>query len=115
AFWRGLSTPFIMSLIVIGVGTLIYVTRDKWAKIYQLIPGSRSVNNIYNKGVSVMGTFPHKLTNTYMSSSLKHYMTYIIFVIVIGTSTIMFLTNCFFINFSHLYFIYIMMLFCYVV
>src|SRR5690625_212755 len=102
AFWHGLSTPFIMTLIVIGLGTLIYVTRDKWAKIYQLIPGTRSVNNIYNKGVSGMDTFPHKLTNTYMSGSLKHYMTYIILAIVIGTSTIMFLTNGFSINFSDL-------------
>src|SRR5699024_12389475 len=59
-------------------------------------------NNIYNKVISRMYTFPHKLTNIYMSVSLKHYMTYIILAIVIGTSTIMFLTNGFSINFSDL-------------
>src|SRR5690625_4059117 len=102
AFWHGFSTPFIMSLIVVGIGVLLYITKDKWVKIYELLPGNRSVNNIYNKTISELDSFSNKVTNTYMTGSLRHYMIYIIFSILVGTFTVMFITNGFNVSFSDL-------------
>src|SRR5699024_2676997 len=43
SFWHGFNTPFIMSLIVVGAGMLLYVTRTRWQPVYKTIPGQLSV------------------------------------------------------------------------
>src|SRR5690625_5411847 len=45
-FWHGMSTPFIMSLVVVGLGSLLYVFKSKWHKVYRLFPGPFSFNCI---------------------------------------------------------------------
>src|SRR5699024_8045967 len=41
-FWHGFSTPFVMSLTVVGLGTLLLLRRKRWEQIYQRLPGKWS-------------------------------------------------------------------------
>lgn len=80
SFWHGLNKPFIMSLIVIIVGTVLFLTMRSWYRIYDLVPGSLSFNNLYNATIESLDRTPRKITNYYMRGSLRNYM-----LIVLGT------------------------------
>lgn len=102
AFWHGFTTPLIMSLIVVGAGILLYLTREKWSFVYKTLPGKLSATKVYDWIVKKFDTASDKITNTYMTGSLRHYMSYIILSLVIGTFAVMFLTGGFTIDFSDL-------------
>src|SRR5699024_1962015 len=38
-FWHGFNTPFIMSLVVVIIGAALFMTREKWMKVYNILPG----------------------------------------------------------------------------
>src|SRR5690606_29156933 len=77
-FWHGLNTPFIMSLIVVGMGLVLYGTRSAWTKIYQVIPGKLSFNRVYDRIIEQIDRRSARITNTYMNGSLKTYISFII-------------------------------------
>src|SRR5699024_9962984 len=102
SFWHGFNTPFIMSLIVVGAGMLLYVTRTRWQPVYKTIPGQLSVNKLYNGVVKGLDSFSEKMTKTYMTGSLRHYVSYITGTILVVTLGIMLYTHGFTVDFSAL-------------
>lgn len=101
-FWHGFKTPLKMSLIVVGVGTLLFLTRKNWSKVYSAIPGKLSLNKVYDKMVQKIDDYSTGITNSYMTGSLKLYMSIILGVIVFITFIVMYSTNGFNINFDDL-------------
>ncbi|SDK52705.1 Na+/H+ antiporter subunit A [Sediminibacillus albus] len=89
AFWHGLSPAFFMSLTVVALGTLLFVFRERWWKIYQTIPGSLSFNKVYNRLLSGLDVYSANLTNSYMNGSLRRYTALIISTIFLVTTTVM--------------------------
>ena len=102
-FWHGLSsTPFIMSMAVVGVGTLLYLTRKRWMGVYNVLPGRASFNKVYDYLVDRVDAYSTRITNTYMTGSLRTYMSIIIGALFIVTFAYMFITGGFTISFDNL-------------
>lgn len=99
-FWHGFSTPFVMSLTVVGLGTLLLLTRKRWEKIYKWLPGKWSFNRVYDKLIANMDQHSKTITNTYMTGSLRNYMALIIGTMAIVTFTFMWMTDGFTIRFN---------------
>ncbi|WP_068674393.1 Na+/H+ antiporter subunit A [Oceanobacillus sp. Castelsardo] len=97
-FWHGFITPFIMSLIVIAVGAILYLTRTKWNKIYTILPGRLSFNRVYDAIVEKLDTYSKRLTNSYMTGSVRTYMLLILGTTIVITAVYMYITNGFIIN-----------------
>lgn len=76
-FWHGFTTAFMMSLAVIMIGTLLYVTREKWKSIYQVIPGKIDFNRLYDQTFHTLYRFSTFTTEKQMTGSLRSYMLYI--------------------------------------
>src|SRR5690625_1185355 len=68
-FWHGFSTPFVMSLIVVGLGALLYATKPKWEQMYDVLPGKASFNRVYDWFVERLYDYPVKINNTQMTRS----------------------------------------------
>ncbi|HZG71835.1 MAG TPA: Na+/H+ antiporter subunit A [Chondromyces sp.] len=81
--WHGFSPELFMTLGVIVVGIVLYLTLSKWDKLYRLFPQKVTLNNLYDHGIvsSERGAF--KLTSTYMNGSIRTYLIYI-FIFFIG-------------------------------
>ncbi|ASN05160.1 Na+/H+ antiporter subunit A [Virgibacillus necropolis] len=93
-YWHGWNYPaFIMSLIVVGVGTLLFLTRKKWRKVYSFLPGRMSLNKIYDISVSKLDVYANNVTGFYMNGSLRLYVAIIFSTTAIVTLTIMALTG----------------------
>ncbi|GAA0482987.1 Na+/H+ antiporter subunit A [Salinibacillus aidingensis] len=98
-FWHGFSPAFIMSLIIVGVGTILAVTRKKWSTVYNIFP-RKGFNELYNFIVDSIESGSKKITNTYMTGSLRHYMAYILGTIFVISFIIMLMSDGFAIDFS---------------
>ncbi|WP_070120743.1 Na+/H+ antiporter subunit A [Bacillus marinisedimentorum] len=78
AFWHGFNTPLYMSLTVLALGTLLYLSREKWAPLYNALPGRWSASKVYDSLLGGLFTGSRKLTGTYMTGSLYLYMAIIL-------------------------------------
>ena len=94
-YWHGLSTPFLMSLTVVGIGTVLYTTMNKWTGIYTVFPGEFSFNKVYDWILRKTDSVSEKVTKFYMTGSLRTYMAIILVSMFVVTFVIMYLTNGF--------------------
>ncbi|MGM8364652.1 Na+/H+ antiporter subunit A [Virgibacillus sp. W0181] len=102
-FWHGIDSPaLLMSLAVVGIGTILVATRLKWQRVYTVIPGKRSMNNVYDQMMKKLDSYSEQFTNFYMTGSLRTYMAIIISTIVVVTFTFMYITDGFSIQFNNL-------------
>lgn len=101
-FWHGFTPAFIMSLIVVGIGTILYVTRERWANVYRVLPGKLSLNRAYDRSIHALDTYSNKITNGYMNGSVRTYMILILLSMVLISFGFMYQTDGFAIDFSDL-------------
>src|SRR5690625_2008297 len=101
-FWHGFNTPLIMSLIVVGVGTLLFMTMRSWIRIYDAIPGTLSFNNVYDYTVNSIDRSSRKITDFYMRGSLRIYMLIILGTTFVVTFGFLYATDGFVIKFNDL-------------
>lgn len=94
-FWHGMSTPFIMSLVVVGLGSLLYVFKSKWDKVYRLFPGTFSFNRIYDWIVKKLYEYPYTINRLHMTGSVRNYMAIILGTLSIITFAFMWITGGF--------------------
>lgn len=102
SFWHGFNTPFIMSLMVVITGIILFLTMRNWKPIYNYIPGKLSINKVYDFSVRSLDDVSRNITNFYMRGSLRLYM-----LIILGTTFVisfifLFITDGFIIDFSDL-------------
>ncbi|WP_270179361.1 Na+/H+ antiporter subunit A [Alkalihalobacillus sp. CinArs1] len=78
-FWHGINnTALYMSLAVLVFGTILYLTRTKWEKVYDILPGKMSAAKVFDAFMNGLETGSKKVTNRYMTGSLRHYLVYIL-------------------------------------
>ncbi|MFC3039131.1 Na+/H+ antiporter subunit A [Virgibacillus xinjiangensis] len=95
-FWHGLNyPPMIMSLVVVGAGAALYLTKSKWSSVYQVLPGTLSFNRVYDYIMEKIDIFSTKVTTAYMTGSLKTYMAIILAATLVVTMAFMFITDGF--------------------
>jgi multicomponent Na+:H+ antiporter subunit A len=101
-FWHGVNTPLLMSLIVVIVGTLLFFTFKRWRPLYNRIPGKFSSDRWYQALINGLLDGSRKITNLYMTGSLRLYLSIILVFMVGATSVFMYLTDGFKISFDDL-------------
>ncbi|KGP73122.1 Na+/H+ antiporter subunit A [Pontibacillus yanchengensis] len=92
-FWHGFVPPLYMSLAVVALGTLLVITRKRWNSIYNVVPGTLTFNRVYDWLVDRTELFSSKITKTYMTGSLKLYVQLILIAIILGTISMLLITN----------------------
>ncbi|APC48194.1 Na+/H+ antiporter subunit A [Virgibacillus halodenitrificans] len=102
AFWHGFNTPLKMSLIVVAIGIILFVTRKKWSKVYTILPGKLSLNKVYDQIVEKLDVISGAITRSYMTGSLKNYMSIILATTLIVSFVFMFITNGFTLEYDYL-------------
>jgi multicomponent Na+:H+ antiporter subunit A len=78
-FWHGLNNPQIwMSFAVVIFGTLLFRTRDRWANMYNVVPGKWSAANGYDYIVQGIYSFAKSVTQLFMTGSIRNYLSIIL-------------------------------------
>ncbi len=87
--WHGLTPELFMTLGIIVVGLVLFLILAKWQKIYDAFPAKLTLNNLYDFIVyEFSDKWMNRLSKTYMTGSIRGYLTYMfagIAIIVIGT------------------------------
>ncbi|WP_126344661.1 Na+/H+ antiporter subunit A [Kurthia zopfii] len=98
--WHGFNTALIMTIGVIILGSILYVTRKKWSGIYGVLPEKMTFNYLYDllvEEIQIVGKF---VTDLYMTGSLRHYLIYIYLFIFLVVGGYFVKSNSFAIDFS---------------
>jgi multicomponent Na+:H+ antiporter subunit A len=84
--WHGFTPELFMTLGVFIIGALLYISFKKWVRIFDYYPSFLTLNNFYDNGLEKSESFSLKLTNRYMTGSIRHYLIYIFlfFILVMG-------------------------------
>ncbi|MCA0992856.1 Na+/H+ antiporter subunit A [Pseudalkalibacillus hwajinpoensis] len=101
-FWHGFGPALYMSLAVLILGSALYLTREKWQHVYKALPGKLSAAKAYDSLINGLINGSRKLTNVYMTGSLRHYMIYIFVFFIALVGITMSVTGGFQINFDDL-------------
>jgi len=101
-YWHGFTNAFMMSLIVVFAGTVLVTTRSAWKAVYEMLPGKLSINKVYDWLLEKVEHFSRRITNFYMTGSVKNYMLIILSAITLGSFAVLFGTGGIHINFDDL-------------
>ena len=96
--WHGINGEILMTVAVIFIGTLLYRLLGKWKSIYYLYPSKWSLNGLYTNFVSGSEWLGNKVTNIYMSGSLRHYTIYIYSFFIVSVGIFFFYSGAFSFN-----------------
>ncbi|MBM7704650.1 Na+/H+ antiporter subunit A [Metabacillus iocasae] len=72
--WHGFNTELFMTLGVIGVGILLFLTLQKWSSIYNVFPKELTLNNFYDKGIVGIDRSSNKLMKLFMTGFIRDYL-----------------------------------------
>ncbi|WP_134702422.1 Na+/H+ antiporter subunit A [Ammoniphilus sp. YIM 78166] len=84
--WHGLTTELYMTIGVIALGTILYLSLSKWSGIYNWFPKKLALNHFYDHGLISMERVANKITRFHMTGLIRDYLVYIFafLIIVIG-------------------------------
>jgi len=102
AAWHGLTPQLWLTLGVIALGALLYVTLEKWQKVYDLQPKSFSLNAAYDALMLFGEKTMNKLSRLYMTGILRTYLIYMFGAIVVIVLATLFAKDAFTFNVSNL-------------
>ncbi|SDH46528.1 multisubunit sodium/proton antiporter, MrpA subunit [Alteribacillus persepolensis] len=94
-FWHGWTIELYMTMGVIGIGTLLYLSLRKWVAVYDVFPSSLTLNHIYDQTVAGVEKVSSQLTGAYMTSSIRHYLLYIFSFFVVALVFVLFNKDAF--------------------
>ncbi|ALC88949.1 cation:proton antiporter [Bacillus sp. FJAT-18017] len=77
SFWHGPNIELFMTIGVILLGFFLFKTYPKWGKIYGKLPQKLSLNRFYDGLIEKAQTGSNRLTNSYMTGSIRSYLVYI--------------------------------------
>lgn len=77
AAWHGVNTALMMTIGVIVVGVLLYLSRNYWRGVYRLFPASWSFNALYDYLLEQLEGSAYSITTFYMTGSLRNYLVFI--------------------------------------
>lgn len=88
SFWHGFTIELFMTIGVIAIGIILYLTKEKWQKIYGVFPEKLALNKLYDGTLSGLQTGSYRITNSYMNGSIRSYLVYIFgfFILILTTS-----------------------------
>ena len=75
--WHGVNTELLMTIGVVIVGAILFITLKRWKPVYRIFSQKFSFNAYYNSVITFSENSSAKLTNRYMTGNLTHYFVYI--------------------------------------
>lgn len=89
--WHGWTPELFMTIGVVLAGIVLYLTLKKWKGLYLYYPQRFTLNAMYHFLIEKMEGLSQRITNKYMTGSVRHYLMYIFtfLVIVIGGSAVL--------------------------
>lgn len=84
--WHGVTTELLMTAGIVVIGTIGYLSLNKWKGIYKLFPSKLTLNRLYDKLLTLMEKGSYRVTKQYMTGFLRDYLLYIFvgFIILIS-------------------------------
>ncbi|CAF1726558.1 Na(+)/H(+) antiporter subunit A [Bacillus subtilis] len=84
--WHGVTTELLMTAGIVVIGTIGYLSLNKWKGIFKLFPSKLTLNRLYDKLLTLMEKGSYRVTKQYMTGFLRDYLLYIFagFIILIG-------------------------------
>lgn len=85
-FWHGPNIELFMTIGVVVLGIILYLTLPKWERTYDLLPEKLTLNKLYDKGLESIQSGSFKLTRFYMNGYIRTYLVYIFafFILILG-------------------------------
>ncbi|APH03869.1 Na+/H+ antiporter subunit A [Bacillus weihaiensis] len=88
--WHGFNLELFMTLGVIALGVVGYLSLSKWRSVYGLVPEKLTLNKGYDRALFTLDKSSSTLTKFYMTGFIRDYLAYIFtfFIILLATSLI---------------------------
>ncbi|MGE6629899.1 Na+/H+ antiporter subunit A [Bacillus sp. NPDC077027] len=85
--WHGFKRELYMTIAVVALGIIGYLTLAKWRPIYRVFKKKWSLNNVYDQSLLGLEKGTHRVTNAYMTGFLRDYLvyTFAFFILLIGS------------------------------
>ncbi|MFJ5964731.1 Na+/H+ antiporter subunit A [Bacillus sp. NPDC093026] len=85
--WHGFQPELYMTIGVVVLGTISYLTLSKWRPMYNVFKAKWSFNSIYDRSLTGLEKGSYRLTNSYMTGFLRDYLVYVFgfMIIVLGS------------------------------
>ncbi|WP_068775832.1 Na+/H+ antiporter subunit A [Paenibacillus sp. FJAT-26967] len=77
SFWHGWTPEIFMTIGVIIAGTVLYQSYHRLRLLNRPLFERVSLNRIYDGGLRLLDQGSHRITRTYMTGSIRHYLIYI--------------------------------------
>ncbi|QKY70657.1 Na+/H+ antiporter subunit A [Lentibacillus sp. CBA3610] len=93
--WHGFNTELYMTIAIVILGTILFLTLRYWAGIYHLFPEKLSFNALYDFSLEQLETRSNSVTKSYMTGFLRDYFVYIFLLFIGLTGGAMIFTGAF--------------------
>ncbi|WP_339164680.1 Na+/H+ antiporter subunit A [Siminovitchia sp. FSL W7-1587] len=89
--WHGFNAELFMTFGVVVLGIVLYKYLSRWKGLLYLLPSALSFDALYNKTLEWAESASIRVTGSYMTGKLWHYVTYIylFFIVMIGGALLM--------------------------
>lgn len=90
-YWHGPNIELFMTIGVVIVGTLLFLSLAKWSNIYNIFSKRLTLNNLYDHGLVSMEKTAFKLNRFYMTGVVRDYLVIIFafFILALGSSLVL--------------------------
>lgn len=93
--WHGWQPEVYMTIGIIAVGFLLFVTMKRWQKLYDVQPAQLSLNYLYDSMMLFGEKGMNRISRFYMTGLLRSYLMYMFFFIAILTTAMLFIEDAF--------------------
>ncbi|MEC1120084.1 Na+/H+ antiporter subunit A [Bacillus safensis] len=93
--WHGFQPELYMTIGVVVLGTIGYLTLSKWRPIYNIFKEKWSFNALYDRSLIGLEKGSYRLTNSYMTGFLRDYLVYVFGFMIIVIGGVMFYQQAF--------------------
>ncbi|WP_099355568.1 Na+/H+ antiporter subunit A [Fredinandcohnia onubensis] len=100
-YFHGWNAPLYMSIGVIVLGTIMFLSLAKWTGIYNVFSKRLTLNNLYDNGIIGMERSASKINRFYMTGVIRDYLVimFAFFILAIGSALI--IKNAFAFDLTH--------------
>jgi multicomponent Na+:H+ antiporter subunit A len=100
--WHDLTPELWMTIGIIVLGYLLYLTLSKWQPLYSKFPEGFSLNRLYDSMMFFSEVGTNRLSRLYMSGYMRSYLVYMFTGIILLTISTVFIQNAFDVSFAML-------------
>ncbi|MEB2270955.1 Na+/H+ antiporter subunit A [Bacillus safensis] len=93
--WHGFQPELYMTIGVVVLGTIGYLTLSKWRPMYNIFKEKWSFNALYDRSLIGLEKGSYRLTNSYMTGFLRDYLVYVFGFMIIVIGGVMFYQQAF--------------------